>query len=688
MGKMGYFWGKLTVTKFEVLVEWSFFLIFVVFLLKININNNLLFHTAIELFINAIFLFVFVFTFNTYRINKKNYLLILGTGYFFVSVIGIIHLLTYPGMPFIEGMDATNISIQLWITARYMSVFTCLLSMLSAYKSNNKINPYNLFILYLGVTILLVSSILVFKIFPTCYIGNTGLTLFKIISEYVIFCAFIGISLIYFRYRKKLDKYLFICLQCFFILSAISEIFFTSFIYLSDWTSVAGHIIEVLAAYFLYKGVVETGIRRPYTFLSNHLDESDSKVKLFEEIITQNEQCVKMLINNCDDAVFVVNDNKIVLANKKMVELLGMERVDDIINSSIERIILQEVKSQVYNRINNALNNKSFVSFVESKLLRADGQTIDIEVSNCFCMYKGEASVMIMFRDITPRKQIEVLKNNILENKKLISKTTELNKMMMEFFSNISHELKTPLNVILGAVQILSLPVNENVDISNRVRSNKYLRTMKQNCYRLVRLVNNLIDISKFDSGYFKVNLHNHNIVSVVEEITLSVVDYAESRGIELIFDTDVEEKVMAIDLDKIERIILNLLSNAIKFTNESGQILVSLWDMDDSIIISVKDNGVGMPKDKLDIIFERFGQVDKTLSRNREGSGIGLALVKSIVDMHNGNIKVKSEYGEGSEFIIELPVKVIEEEKITNNTIYESKVEKLNIEFSDIYSY
>lgn len=591
-------------------------------------------------------------------------------------------------MPFIEEMGATNISVQLWIAARYMGVFTCLLSMLSAYKSNNKINPYNLFILYLFVTILLVSSILVLKIFPACYINNTGLTLFKIISEYVIFCAFIGISLIHFRYRKKLDKYLFICLQCFFILSALSEIFFTSFIYLSDWTSIAGHIIEVLAAYFLYKGVVETGIRRPYTFLSNHLDESDSKVKLFEEIITQNEQCVKMLINNCDDAVFVVNDNKIVFANKKMSELLGIERVDDIINSSVERIMLEEVKSQAYNLINNALNNKLSASFVESKLLRTDGQAIDIEVSTCFCMYKGEPSVMIMFRDITPRKQIEVLKNNILENKKLISKTTELNKMMMEFFSNISHELKTPLNVILGAVQILSLSASEDVHISNKVRANKYLRTMKQNCYRLVRLVNNLIDISKFDSGYFKVDLHNHNIVSVVEEITLSVVDYAESRGIELIFDTDVEEKVMAIDLDKIERIILNLLSNAIKFTNESGQILVNLWDMDDSIIISVKDNGVGMPKDKLDIIFERFGQVDKTLSRNREGSGIGLALVKSIVDMHNGNIKVKSEYGKGSEFIIELPVKLIEEEKITNNTIYESKVEKLNIEFSDIYSY
>lgn len=210
---------------------------------------------------------------------------------------------------------------------------------------------------------------------------------------------------------------------------------------------------------------------------------------------------------------------------------------------------------------------------------------------------------------------------------------------------------------------------------------------MKQNCYRLVRLVNNLIDISKFDSGYFKLNLHNHNVVNVVEDITLSVADYAKNKGIQLIFDTDIEEKEMAIDLDKIERIILNLLSNSIKFTDKGGQILVSLIDKDNKIQISIKDNGVGIPKDKLNVIFERFGQVDKTLARNKEGSGIGLSLVKSIVDMHDGTIKVLSEFGNGSEFIIELPVRLVEEEQVSDGRLYESKVEKINIEFADIYS-
>lgn len=186
-----------------------------------------------------------------------------------------------------------------------------------------------------------------------------------------------------------------------------------------------------------------------------------------------------------------------------------------------------------------------------------------------------------------------------------------------------------------------------------------------------------------------KLNLHNHNIVSIVEDITLSVGEYVKSRGVNLIFDTDVEEKYMAVDDDKIERIMLNLLSNAVKFTNKDDEILVTVEDNDDFVIISVKDTGVGIPEDKLKMIFDRFAQVDKTLTRNREGSGIGLSLVKTLTEMHGGNIKVNSKLEEGSEFIIELPVTLVEENEEVSITQYnDSKVDKVLIEFSDIYSY
>ena len=190
------------------------------------------------------------------------------------------------------------------------------------------------------------------------------------------------------------------------------------------------------------------------------------------------------------------------------------------------------------------------------------------------------------------------------------------------------------------------------------------------------------------NSGFFSVNLSNVNIVDVTENIVQSISEYINGKDISIIFDTNTEEKIIACDPEKIERIILNLISNAIKFTNKDGCIFVNLIDKGDTVEIDVKDTGIGIKEKYLNNIFGKFEQVDKSLSRNAEGSGIGLSLVKSIVEMHDGKISVESKVGEGSIFKIELPVKtiekteVIEQSKSTNN-----KIEMINIEFSDIYS-
>ncbi|WP_082023888.1 ATP-binding protein [Clostridium polynesiense] len=270
-----------------------------------------------------------------------------------------------------------------------------------------------------------------------------------------------------------------------------------------------------------------------------------------------------------------------------------------------------------------------------------------------------------------------------------INKVKELDKYKTEFFSNISHELKTPLNVIWTGVQLLkSLKIedyNENISIQ------KYLNIMNQNCLRLIRLINNIIDITKIDGNYLQLDLANKDIVFAVEEVALSVVNYAESLGLNIIFDTDIEEKYIAFDEDKIERIVLNLLSNAIKFTPKGGTIEVSIKNLKENIRIIVKDTGIGIPKDKLEVIFDRFMQVDKSLSRKTEGSGIGLSLVKSLVELHGGSIRAESIYGVGSSFIVDIPSRLLNDDSIpalaqkmlpTSN-----KIDKINIEFSDIYT-
>lgn len=297
--------------------------------------------------------------------------------------------------------------------------------------------------------------------------------------------------------------------------------------------------------------------------------------------------------------------------------------------------------------------------------------------------------------DINNKDEIGVLSQSfntlIKENKRLLEEVIEYDRLKTEFFSNVSHEFKTPLNIIFSTTQLLSLhTLNYNDNYESNQKVNNYISIMKQNCYRLLRLINNLIDITKIDSGFLNLNLQNKNIIEVIENVSLSTVEYVESKSRIIIFDTDVEEKIMAFDPEKIERIILNLISNAVKFTKPQDKIEVNIYDNKENIIISVKDTGLGIPKEKQKIIFERFRQVSPLLNRTHEGSGIGLSLVKSLVEMHDGKISVKSECGKGTEFIIELPVKLISQEdntEIANDFTSQTNVEKIQIEFSDIYS-
>lgn len=285
------------------------------------------------------------------------------------------------------------------------------------------------------------------------------------------------------------------------------------------------------------------------------------------------------------------------------------------------------------------------------------------------------------------REALELTKEVNLAQEKVIE-LMEYDKLKTEFFTNLSHELRTPLNVIYSTIQLLST-LDESKNLGEE-RIKYYFSIISQNSLRLLRLVNNLMDITKIDGGYMNLNLINDNIVYVVEEIAQSVAEYIHSKEINIIFDTEIEEKYMAFDEEKLERIMLNILSNSVKFTNKGGNIYVNIYDKKDLIEISVRDTGIGIPQDKLDFIFERFAQVDKSLNRRSEGSGIGLSLVKAFVELHGGQISVKSEVGKGTEFILKIPVTLVKTEEMKNimlKEVPEAKYERsLSVEFSDIY--
>jgi two-component system sensor histidine kinase/response regulator len=261
----------------------------------------------------------------------------------------------------------------------------------------------------------------------------------------------------------------------------------------------------------------------------------------------------------------------------------------------------------------------------------------------------------------------------------------DLISMKDEFLSTISHEFKTPLNVINSAIQAMELLCKDELTIKSR----KYLKSIRQNTFRQLRLVNNIIDITKIQAGKMKIHKKNIDIVFISKSIVDSVVLYAKQKRIQLDFKTDISEKVIGIDDEKYERILLNLLSNAIKFTPEGKEITVNICLKKYFVRIEVIDKGLGIPKDKQKLIFERFGQVDSSLSRQAEGAGIGLSLVNGLVNALGGRISLKSEVGKGSNFVILLPNKKVGEDsceqklrEISDNRLIQS----IAIEFSDIY--
>jgi len=420
--------------------------------------------------------------------------------------------------------------------------------------------------------------------------------------------------------------------------------------------------------------------------LCTELEEENKQRENMKSILLKNKICYDMLFENSLNAIIVHRKGKIIYANESATQLLGYEDPMELSGEIFYNHYLVNNKLNCEKKYLNITNNKLSKIIEEENILDCNGNVIPVRNTSSFFNYKGKNSVLTLLLDITSERKVEILEQDVEKNLKLLNETREFNIIIRDFFTNMSHELKTPVNVIYAAIQTIDMYLDD-YKLVNVNKCKSYLKIMKQNCLRMIKLINNLLDITKVDSGFIKLNKKNGNIVSVIEDIIQSVVGYGKSKEIEIIFDTDIEEKIMNFDHDMIERIMLNLVSNAFKYSYFNGKIYVNLIDRESSIVIKVKDEGEGIPKNKFDVIFERFGQANSSLSRQCEGTGIGLYLVKSFTEMHGGKIGVVSDEGKGSEFSIILPVVLGEKEDYVDKILFETNVERMEIEFSDIYS-
>ncbi|MGL4912124.1 MAG: PAS domain-containing sensor histidine kinase [Romboutsia sp.] len=380
---------------------------------------------------------------------------------------------------------------------------------------------------------------------------------------------------------------------------------------------------------------------------------------------------LELISDTIPDSVFFKDVNGIFRhCNKVFAENRNLTK-EEIIGKSEKEINTLDDKIRKYELEEEEIikTKKSLISM--SSFEASDGRQIYFETIKVPLLdsHKMVGGVLGISRDISHRKESEL----------------EFERLRMEFFANLSHEFKTPLNLIFSSIQLIEFMIDKD---ENPKKYRMYTNIIKQNGYRLLKMVNNLIDSTRLNSGCLEYIPKNYNIVEFIESICESVQYYANEEDIELIFDTNLEEKIVAFDFEKMERIMLNLLSNAIKYNNEKGKIEVNLDFTDDNLYIKVKDDGVGIPKDKLDDVFLLFKQINNRMTKKSEGSGIGLSIVKSLVDLHDGHISVYSEVGKGSEFLIKMPIKLCDDKPYEKTQVrYNKYVENIDIEFSDIYT-
>lgn len=482
---------------------------------------------------------------------------------------------------------------------------------------------------------------------------------------------------------------------------------------------------------------------RPKT-LAHICDESDKSVlengdkefvedKIINDNIETRYEIFKALLNNDKDKVKIGGIAKFISEDKSL-QISINENSNKIMNnpkilnsSSVYDGILKDLKSAVkcnevglylYDKNKNAMILNNHFGEDEAFFEESYNITMNIE-KNYFYNYECKIEEKLNFNSV---KYIYLLKinNNLLgcihiyyenkpkkineefikyiciilsfiKDKKNLKHAVEIESLKSEFFANLSHEFKTPLNIILSTVQLVMNYIEVNNEYPDYNMFNKCLSNIKQNSYRILKIANNLIDMSKIDGNFYSINMGNYNIVEVVENIVQSLAEYMKDNKRNIIFDTIEEEIITACDPDQIERIILNVLSNAMKFTSHGGNIYVDMEvnDRCNKVIIKISNDGEKINFEDRLRIFERFTQSESLLTRRTEGTGIGLTLVKSLVKLHNGEVYVNTEFEEGTQFCIELPIRKMKNFK--NNNVREksivSKVEKFNIEFSDIYN-
>lgn len=393
--------------------------------------------------------------------------------------------------------------------------------------------------------------------------------------------------------------------------------------------------------------VLKENIRRLSTAISGVMKkkEIEKKHNEAEKNLKESEEKYRSLIENSNDGILLFYNNQFEIVNKKLEEILGYTKEE--VNQPeflFENILTPQSRPLVMERILNIQEGEADNSKYEFTASSKSGEEIELEASVSYISYKDGLASQAIIRDITERKKAE-------EELRLAKvKAEESDQLKSAFLLNISHELRTPMNGILGFIELLLKPgISED-------EKQQYGSIIKQSSNRLLRTISDLIDLAHIETDQVTVSKSDVDIMEIIQHILFVHKPLAEGRNNEIVVQNEIKKFLIHTDKDKLIKIIDNLVNNAVKFT-ENGTIKVGYKVQDDDLVLYVKDNGIGIPKDRQNDIFNSFVQADLSLARSYEGTGLGLTITKAYTELIGGTIRIESEEDNGAAFYVTIPL-------------------------------